>query len=405
MTRIIASLRAAGPFGLVAVMLLLSGCQTVDTRPDESDGPGPVVVEPPVEPERPATLQDVILALDAGELETAERQLLDILDRRPGSRLANRLLEQLRGDPEALMGGDYREVVVAEGETLSEIAERELGDALQFFALARYNGIGVPRQLEPGRTLRIPEALRASPEALEDAPEETPDALVEVLDDSTVDSMVDSMVDTRAETPQDERDVAMVTTDQAECLDETIQGLIENGRHDLARDLLTLVAYAGQLDATGAGLLVRATLASVTEREALGDLETAVDLLDASRTLVSAAAGAALSAERDRIESRLAYAEGLELQRADRLDEALERLELSAALDPTFAAAREEAARVREMMVQRRHEAALVHYREQRLDAAIELWQGVVKLDPDFEPAQRYLARARDLRTRLKALD
>jgi tetratricopeptide (TPR) repeat protein len=371
---ILDSLRGARLIGLAVVIGILSGCQVLETQPDKAAEPDPVMAEPEGKPERAPTLQDVILALDAGRVDSAEDQLLDILERRPNSRLASRLLEQIRADPDALADGDDVEVTVAEGESLSEIAERELGDAMQFFALARYNDIDVPRRLEPGQTLRIPEALKVRAEP-------------------------------PAEVPADEAPAPALPVDPGERLNDTARDLLESGRHGLARRLLTLVAYAGQLNERGHALLARAALESAAEREARGELTAAVELLDASRKLLGGADAAALAAERDRLEARVLFAEGMEHRRGDRLDEALEHLERSAALDPTFAAAREEMSQVRELLVLRRHEAALVHYREQRLDPAIELWQSVLRLDPEFEPAQRYLPRARELRSRLKALD
>ena len=368
-------------FGLALGLVLISGCELTETRPDEALEPEPVVTEPVEEPTPPPTLQDVILALDAGQVDTAEGQLLDILDRRPNSRLAERLLEQIRSDPEALMGSEFHEITIAEGESLSEIAERELGDALQFFALARYNGIAVPRRLEPGRTLRIPEALKAEPEL----PVEQEEPVVVPPPDDR---------DTRDE--RDERDERLVLA---------ATGFLESERYQQALSLLTPAARAGELEAEGLELLAQAALGRAGELAATDELTPAIALLDATRALMSAADGSALMAERDRLQARALFAEGMERRRADALEEALDLFERAAALDPELAPAQEEASRVREVLILRWHEDALVHYREQRLDAAIELWQAVERLDPGFEPAQRYLARARALRVRLKELD
>ena len=375
---------AALLLGSAVIITLLSGCQTSETRSAETPASEAAAVEPAPAPA--PTLQEVILALDAGRVDAAENQLLDILERRPNSRLANRLLTDIRRDPETLMDSEYIEVTVAEGESLSQIAERELGDAMQFFALARYNEIAVPRRLEPGQTLRIPDALKVLPVAPVEAPSR-------------------GSSETPAETAAVNVEPVAAPVDQRERLNETIRGLLDMGRHDLARRLLILVAYAGQLDAAGSELLAEASLASAADREARGELSAAVGRLEAGLVLLNDDDGAALAAERDRLQSRVLFAEGMEHRRADRPDEALEQLERSAALDPGFAAAREEAARLREAMVQQRHEAALIHYRDQRLEAAIELWQAVVRLDPDFEPAQRYLTRARALQSSLREMD
>ncbi|TVQ36993.1 MAG: LysM domain-containing protein [Wenzhouxiangella sp.] len=185
-----------------ALMLLLasSACQMMPTAADPEPEPAPVpepVEEPSAPPPPPpATLQQAVDFLDMGETEAAEDVLERILQRSPGSRIAQRFLDQIRSDPLATMGEDYREVQVQAGESLSVIAYRELGDSLQFFALARYNQIQVPRRLAPGMTIRIPDSLRQEsvdrpalepgPDGLETAGEEEAIVESETIDEETL---------------------------------------------------------------------------------------------------------------------------------------------------------------------------------------------------------------------------
>ncbi len=152
---------------VMMVLLLVSACETMPTQPDPEPVPEPEpevveVAEPEPSPP-PATLQQAVDFLDLGNIEAAEDVLERILERSPGSRIARRFLDQIRTDPIEAMGTDYTEVEVQPGESLSVIAHRELGDSLQFFALARYNAIAVPRRLASGMIIRIPEGLQAAP--------------------------------------------------------------------------------------------------------------------------------------------------------------------------------------------------------------------------------------------------
>ncbi|MCC5866241.1 MAG: LysM peptidoglycan-binding domain-containing protein [Wenzhouxiangella sp.] len=160
--------KAGGALLLLLLMAYLVACQTIpveaEPEPEPEPEPPTTAVEPEPQPEAPpATLQNAVDLLDLGEVDEAEAVLVRILERTPGSRIARRLLGQIQSDPIELMGADYDVVEVQAGESLSVIAHRELGDSLQFFALARYNGITVPRRLAPGMVVRIPRQLRPKP--------------------------------------------------------------------------------------------------------------------------------------------------------------------------------------------------------------------------------------------------
>lgn len=142
------------------------------TRP----APAPAQVEPPPpEPESPASepapaapslvvapgevpgaVARAIEMLELGEAAAAEELLEAVLRTEPAQRRAQSLLRQIREDPRVLLGRDSFQIRVQPGDTLSRIAQRYLNDALLFYALARYNGIAVPRQLAGGQMIRVP---------------------------------------------------------------------------------------------------------------------------------------------------------------------------------------------------------------------------------------------------------
>jgi hypothetical protein len=94
--------------------------------------------------------------LDEGDERRAEVELEVALRDDPNSSAARRLLEQISGDPQALLRGEARSYTVRRGETMAVLAERFQGDALLFYALARFNDIEAPNQVGEGQVLMIP---------------------------------------------------------------------------------------------------------------------------------------------------------------------------------------------------------------------------------------------------------
>ncbi len=96
--------------------------------------------------------------------------------------------------------------------------------------------------------------------------------------------------------------------------------------------------------------------------------------------------------------------EGMDLVADGRDEEALARFEAALAIDPDLEPAGSRADELRERLVNRYHERAILRYRNQNLTEAIELWDRALAIDPDFEPARTYRARARELQRRLDSL-
>jgi tetratricopeptide (TPR) repeat protein len=372
---------------LVGLALMLSACQVWDRlRPMEEPAPAsPEPVETEVPPSDqpvalalpPATIQQVIEALDRGQLDEAEAALLSIIDKRPSSRLALRFLEQLQSDPIELMGEDYDVMIVQPGDSLSAIAQNELGDAMQFFALARYNGIDAPRRMSPGIELKIPRSLRQN---------EDPLPMVES-------PAIEPALDVELDLPP------------GAGLAIAAQNLVESGRTSQAIALLSAGAQAGNLDSDGEQLLAEATVQRADSLVAEGRQEDAVALLNEITELLSPAGRPLLDPGRRQLGATQALEQGLRARRAGNLDEALTLFEQGLTLDPDNAELQTEAANLRDLRVAQLHDEALIHYRDQELDRAIELWEEVHSLAPDFEPAEVYLERAIALRERLRALD
>lgn len=372
---------------LVGLILLLGACQAFDpggsdstaTEDDTAESPQPAAA--PSEPESPrrmqtATLPRVIEALDRGQIEAAEAALLEIIDQRPYSTLALRFLEQIQTDPLQLMGEAHDVVMVQPGDSLSVIAERELGDAMQFFALARYNGIAAPRRMPPGIELRIPRSLRQS-----DAEEPALDEVPQIIED------------TAAERPA------------GAGLALAAQSLLDQGQIAQAFALLSAGARAGNLDADGEGLLALAAVDRAEAMAAEGRQNEALELLNQTGELISDPSRGLLEAGRRGLQVLKLEDEAVRARRAGELATSLALFEEAAALDPDNARIRSEAGNVRDVLVAQLHDQALIHYRDQQLDEAIQLWQQVQQLAPEFESAQIYLERALALRARLNEFE
>lgn len=104
--------------------------------------------------------------LELGNEDQALAEIQRALQSDPNNRLAQSLLKQIQTDPVTLLGREHFTYRVEPGESLSRIAGRFLKDVHLFYALARYNDIKVPRQLQGGQTIKVPgRAPAAAPPA------------------------------------------------------------------------------------------------------------------------------------------------------------------------------------------------------------------------------------------------
>jgi tetratricopeptide (TPR) repeat protein len=104
----------------------------------------------------PRLVQTADELLFAGDEKGAWQQLNAALKIDPKHRPALLLMSQISDDPRKLLGDMSEPYTVGKSESLRQIAAARLGDARLFYALARYNNIAVPRQLEAGRSILLP---------------------------------------------------------------------------------------------------------------------------------------------------------------------------------------------------------------------------------------------------------
>jgi tetratricopeptide (TPR) repeat protein len=166
--------RNALAFGAV---IAVAGCASAPPPPP---APAPVVEAPapasepappaaPVltGPEAKARAQTLVRqsyeALNDGDEARARSDLQEAIKLDPDSKQAACLMKGITADPVTALGREATSYTVRPGETMGRIAQRALGDICEFYLLARYNQIKVPKQLAAGQVLRIPGRVTLAP--------------------------------------------------------------------------------------------------------------------------------------------------------------------------------------------------------------------------------------------------
>lgn len=163
----IGGLRSSFLFGLVAIGL--AGCSTVRGPAAAPAGVAPQAVDRRAQ----QLVQQAIADLNRGDAVAARRRLMAALRRQPNDAVARQFITQIDSDPVQLLGRENYSYTLRDGESLSTIASRLLGNPLMFYALARYNNIAVPTSALPGQTILIP-GRRPAPPAPPPPPRQQP---------------------------------------------------------------------------------------------------------------------------------------------------------------------------------------------------------------------------------------
>ena len=172
---------------------ILAGCAAPQPEaPPQPQPQPPKEVLPPPKPEppqpvRPAVgspearaqaqqlLRQAFESLNDGDDQKARTELDELRELEPDNKQAACLMKGITADPATALGKQAHPYTVRPGESLGSIARRSLGDVCEFWLLARYNNIKVPKQLGAGQTIRIPgKAALAPPDAAPAKPAATP---------------------------------------------------------------------------------------------------------------------------------------------------------------------------------------------------------------------------------------
>lgn len=132
-------------------------------EPPQSARPAPG--SPEARTQAQQLLRQAIESLSEGDEEKARSELQEIRELEPDNKQAACLMKGITADPVTALGNQSKPYTVRRGESLYSIARRALNDSCEFWLLARYNNIKVPKQLRDGQVIRIPGKVALAPPA------------------------------------------------------------------------------------------------------------------------------------------------------------------------------------------------------------------------------------------------
>ena len=138
--------------------------------------PAPLLTGPAAKEQANKLLRQAFDSLNDGNEQKARAELDEARRLEPDNRQAACLMRGITADPVATLGRESTPYTVRPGELLGRVAQRALGDVCEFYLLARYNQIRVPKALAAGQVIRIPGKVPLAPEtpASKPAPEAAP---------------------------------------------------------------------------------------------------------------------------------------------------------------------------------------------------------------------------------------
>lgn len=143
----------------------------------------PVGLRPPATPAEQLQAQRIAMRvaelLEAGSEEEARKEIDHALSIDPANKLALSFQRQLSVDPITVLGTESFSYTLKQGETLSKVAGRMMGDIYSFYLLARYNDIKAPKLVSAGQIIKVPgkapppEPREPKPQAKKEKPSES----------------------------------------------------------------------------------------------------------------------------------------------------------------------------------------------------------------------------------------
>lgn len=112
------------------------------------------VAEPGLKPQQ--RIERAIKHLEKGDAGQAKAELEAYLAVVPSSKVAQDLLRQIDVPSSEYYPAASRDITLGAGDSFSVLAQKYLGSYYQFYALAKYNGVAVPRDVSAGRKIHIP---------------------------------------------------------------------------------------------------------------------------------------------------------------------------------------------------------------------------------------------------------
>lgn len=317
--------------------------------------------------------------LENGEEEQALAELNAYLISVPNSNSAKNLVAQITTESNQYFPEENFIVNLKSGASLSTLANKYLGSALKFYALAKYNNIANPSRVNIGQDIKIPLTQLARSQRDKD------NALaLEVLSMENEQPGVDSAI------PDEAKNVIEGTEEPAELgavLAEIPVAPVETAESAL-KDLKELTKnkdYAAAI-------------------EKVSTLSTFGQFNNVSRELAIATyTGRAKEiAEENNVLAATYYAKAGQLNLIkEESFAAFENFKMATDLDDKNDQAMEEMLFLQKEISDKYHREASSAFRRQELDLAIQNWDMVLKVNPDHSSAKLYRAQALELKEKL----
>lgn len=153
--------RVAVPAVSLSLALLLAGCgdrvQSVSSTPTPQPSASPPNSAQPTPGLSPSSRYKLALQLlQQGNATQARVELVQLWHEDPSDERGGVLIRQIDTDPKVVFGTESFPYTIKQGDTLFSLAKQYLHDSLNFYGLARYNGLTLPAHLQPGQVILIP---------------------------------------------------------------------------------------------------------------------------------------------------------------------------------------------------------------------------------------------------------
>lgn len=333
----------------------------------------PTTAKPPTARRTPNEhITKAIKYLQNGNAKRAQQELEGAIRQQPSNMTAINLLVQINTHPKKFFTvKESFAYKVKPGESLSMIARKFLNEPLQFYILAKYNGMSNPSKLKAGQKIRIPGKRKSTAKRKKK---------------------------TRSTVSTDGGELGLKLT--------LARKLYRSGKYQEAINLLESMVDKGKYASRRRDLLVLtyAQYANVlTEKaellEAEAILEKAVNMAPRNVKLKKQ-----LASIRNRRDAGNLYNTGLQALNDGDQDKAYEAFSKVLELNPKHELAKRKITEIKSEVIESLHKSAMNSYQKHELNKAIEMWDKVLEMDPEHELAKLYRARAVDLKKRFDKL-
>lgn len=329
---------------LLPLTLIVAACSTTkpQSAPPAASTPAPITKSPT---ER---FQAALQLLQDGQAQQADAELHALLKDFPDSKPARDLVAQIETPLDKLFPPENFRVTLAKDESLSSLAKTYLGDAMSFYALARYNAIAVPAKVYAGQSIRIPNTAHALAAEKAVAAKETTEVAAPIP--------MPKPTPTAGEVWKEiEADIRHHRYDEAVELSEA-----NHFAPSRAQARIVAIAYAAS-----------ANVKRTSNPQACAHYATRA---------------------------------GQYYLDADEPAKAMEALDIALAIESGNAEAIALRQQASHIIAVRKYKEGMVAFQKQDLDGAISAWDRVVALEPDYKDVQLSRAQALKLRENLKKL-